>query len=523
MKKTLSILMVLLLAGSMLFVSCGKKAAGVEFIVNNGTEPQSLDPSKIEGVPEHRIYMALFEGLVSYDPKTSKPIPGVAESWTRSEDGTVVTFKLRDCCWSDGTPINAHTFVDSWLYYLAPETAAVYAYMPAAIIKGATEYNAGNAGPEAVGLRAVDDKTFEVTLTGPIAYAVDMMAHYAFAPLPLHAIEKYGNDWTKPGNFVGNGPFTLESWTPQQSITVVPNEKYWNKENVFLDRITFLTIENESTAYQKYKNGEMDWDTSCPLEMLDEVKLRKDFQLAPQLSSYYYYLNVEDPTLKDVRVRKALAMSIDREELVNKVTKAGEIPSGGYVPDMTGYPSIKGNTFDLEAARKLLADAGYPNGEGFPKLTLIYNTNEGHKKIAEYVQQAWKKNLNIDIELANLEWSTFLDERQGHNFSIGRAGWVGDYQDPSNFLELFLTGAGNNDGQYSCKEFDDLMVKAARMPAGEERFEVLRQAEELVVTRDQAIIPFYFYVSKNMIDLDVWDGWYTNTLDIHPYVGLKRK
>lgn len=518
MKKILTILLI-----SLMIFSCGTKDDAVEFIINNGTEPQSLDPSKIEGVPEHRIYMALFEGLVSYDPKTSEAIPGVAESWTRSNNDTVLTFKLRDAYWSDGEKITAQTFVDSWLYYLAPETAAVYAYMPGMIIEGAEAYNAGEAGPEAVGIRAIDDKTLEVKLVGPLAYAVDVMAHYSFAPLPLHAIKENGDDWIKPGKFVGNGPFTLETWTPQQSITVVPNEKYWNKDEVYLDRITFLTIENETTAYQKYKAGEMDWDTSAPLEMLDEIKLSNDFQTGPQLSSYYYYLNTEDPILSDVRVRKALAMALDREELVSKVTKGGEIASGGYVPSMSGYDAITGNTFDLAQAQALLAEAGFPNGEGFPKMSLIYNTNEAHKKIAEYVQQAWKKNLGIDVELANLEWNTFLDERQGGNFQIGRAGWTGDYQDPSNFLELFLTGGGNNDGRYSNPEFDALLEKAASMPAGEERMNVLKQAEEILITQDQAIIPFYFYVTKNMIDLEKWDGWYSNTLDIHPYVGLKSK
>ena len=518
MKKILTILLI-----SLMIFSCGTKDDAVEFIINNGTEPQSLDPSKIEGVPEHRIYMALFEGLVSYHPVTSDAVPGVAESWTISDDGTVITFKLRDAQWSDGVKITAQTFVDSWLYYLAPETAAVYAYMPGMIIEGAEAYNAGEAGPEAVGIRAIDDKTLEVKLVGPLAYAVDVMAHYSFAPLPLHAIKENGDDWIKPGKFVGNGPFTLETWTPQQSITVVPNEKYWNKDEVYLDRITFLTIENETTAYQKYKAGEMDWDTSAPLEMLDEIKLSNDFQTGPQLSSYYYYLNTEDPILSDVRVRKALAMALDREELVSKVTKGGEIASGGYVPSMSGYDAITGNTFDLAQAQALLAEAGFPNGEGFPKMSLIYNTNEAHKKIAEYVQQAWKKNLGIDVELANLEWNTFLDERQGGNFQIGRAGWTGDYQDPSNFLELFLTGGGNNDGRYSNPEFDALLEKAASMPAGEERMNVLKQAEEILITQDQAIIPFYFYVTKNMIDLEKWDGWYSNTLDIHPYVGLKSK
>ena len=304
--------------------SCsGGGAKGAEFIFNNGTEPQSLDPSKIEGVPEHRLYMALFEGLVCYDPKTSRPVPGVAESWSRNDTQDVVTFKLRDCTWSDGTKITAQTFVDSWLYYLSPETAATYAYMPAMVIKGAAEYNAGKTGKEAVGIRAVDEKTFEVTLVGPVPYAVDMMAHYSFSPLPMHAIQKNGTDWIKPGKFVGNGPFVLEKWIPQDKITLVPNKKYWNKDNVHISRITALPIENDTTAYQKFKSGEIDWATNISIEMLDEIKLRDDYHAAPMSTTYFYYLNVNNKVLSDVRVRKALGMSFDRKELVEKVTRAG--------------------------------------------------------------------------------------------------------------------------------------------------------------------------------------------------------
>lgn len=536
MKKTLLKTAALSLAAALMLSGCGEKAADTgsastkdskvkmaEFILNNGSEPQSLDPSKIQGVPEHRLYMALFEGLVSYDPKTCQAIPGVAESWSRSEDGTVLTFKLRDTTWSDGTPITAQTFVDSWLYYMAPATAAEYAYMPAAVIEGAADYNSGKAGRETVGIKAVDEHTLEVKLVGPVAYAIDMMAHYSFAPLPLHAIEKYKNDWTKPGNFVGNGPFVLEEWVPQDHVSVVPNDKYWNKENVFLSRITYLPIEDTTVAYNKFRNNEIDWDTGIPLDVLDEIKLLPSYHKDSQISSYYYEFNINDPTLKDVRVRKALAMSINRQELVDKVTKGGQIAADAFCPPMTGYTPATGNAFNVEEAKKLLADAGYPNGTGFPKLTVIYNTNDGHKKIAEYVQQEWKKNLGIDVALENMEWATFLDQRQSNNFQIARAGWVGDYMDPSNFLELCLSDSGNNDGRYTNPKYDELLKKAARLPAGDERMQLLHDAEEIMMTEDQALIPFYYYVSQNLIDLDKWDGWYTNPLDVHPYVGLKAK
>ena len=261
MKHTGARLLTAVVGAALIFAGCGKKSsssADNEFIIGNGAEPQSLDPVKIQGNPEHRINLALFQGLVTYDPKTATAIPGVAESWDISDDGTVYTFHLRDAVWSDGTPITAQTFVDSWLRMIAPETAAQYAYMVTMIVKGADDYNSGKADASAVGIRAVDDKTFEMQLTGPAPYAIDMLAHYAFSPVPIHAIEKFGNDWIKPGNFVGNGPFILESWVPQEKITVVPNEKFWNKDKVYLSRITFLPIEDMNTAFEKYKAGEMD-------------------------------------------------------------------------------------------------------------------------------------------------------------------------------------------------------------------------------------------------------------------------
>lgn len=509
---------------ALFFSGCSGKAVGSnnEFIVGNGAEPQSLDPAKIQGVPEHRINLSLFEGLVGYDPKTATAIPGVAESWEISEDGTVYTFHLRKTEWSDGTPITAQTFVDSWRRMLAPETAAQYAYMITMIVKGAEEYNTGKADASAVAVKAVDDMTFEVQLTGPAPYALDMMAHYAFNPVPMHIIDKYGTDWVKPGNLVGNGPFVLESWVPQEKLTVLPNEKYWNKENVHLSRITFLPIEDMNTAFEKYKAGEIDWNYGIPTPRLDEVKVLPDYQGDPQNGTYYYILNVKRPPLNDVRVRKALAMALNNQEIVDKVTRAGQIATTSMVPPMAGYTPVKGSAYDPEGARKLLAEAGYPGGKGFPSITVIYNTNDGHKLIAEYVQEAWKNALGISINIQNLEWKTFLDVRHQHDFDICRAGWVGDYQDPNNFLELFITGGGNNDGEYSSARFDGLVRKAGTMKSGKERFNTLHDAESVLITEDQGVLPIYSYVSQHLIDTTKWEGWYPNVSDVHPYVGIKK-
>ncbi len=520
MKKIILICLAILLT-TLIVVGQGKKN---EFIINNGAEPQTLDPSLVSGVPEHRIYMALFEGLVINDPKTCLAAPGVAEKWTVSPDGTKITFKLRKTKWSDGTPITAQTVVKSWLRTLAPETGAEYAYMVTMAVKGAEAYNAGKAGPEAVGIKAVDDYTFEVELIGPMPYAVDMMAHYAFAILPMHVIEKYGPDWIKPDKIVVNGPFKLKEWRPKERLVVIKNPTYWDAKNVKLESIVFLPIDDNNTAYNMFKNGEIDWNTGVPLDMIDEARVRADYQVNPQVATYYYIFNVTRKPFDDVRVRKALAMVLDRNELVTKVTKGGQQPTLAMVPPMAGYTPAKGNPFNVQAAQKLLADAGFPNGQGFPKMVLLYNTSEGHKKIAEWAQEQWKKYLNIEVALVNQEWKTFLDTRQNsHDFDFCRAGWVGDYLDPNTFLDMFLSDSGLNDGLFKNAKYDELVRKAATMKAGPDRMKVLQQAEEILVTQEQAVIPLYHYVNIDLIDLKKWGGWYPNPLGIHNWKFIFRK
>ncbi|GAB1455105.1 hypothetical protein MASR2M48_04120 [Spirochaetota bacterium] len=300
MKRVLSGLMIIALALT-LAVSCGGKAGaakGVEFIMNNGAEPQTLDPSKIEGVPEHKIYMALFEGLVGSDPKTSLAVPGVAESWTISEDGKQITYKLRKTTWSDGTKITAQTVVDSWIRTLDPATASEYAYMVGMVIKGADEFNGGKAGKEAVQIRALDDYTFQCDLLGPMPYAVDMMSHYSFAILPMHVINAKGDDWIKVEKAQAREAITLPPGSrrsPGVFTSVVPNAKYWDPKNVHLSRVTFLPIDDNLTAYNKFKAGEIDWAHGIPLDLIDEIKLRPDYQVAPQVATYYYVFNMTAP------------------------------------------------------------------------------------------------------------------------------------------------------------------------------------------------------------------------------------
>ena len=500
----------------------------VVFHIANGAEPESLDPALIQGVPDHRIYMSLFEGLVAIDPKTALAIPGVAESWTISDDMTQYTFKLRkNALWSDGKPITAHDVVYSWLRILDPATASPYAWFPCMFISGAEDYNCGAAGPKAVKIRALDDYTFQMNLIGPLPYALDALTHYSFAIVPKHAIEKFGSVWTDPANFVGNGPFVLTNRVAQTSITVSKNPTYWDKDNVKLDKVIFYSSDSTTTNYNMYLNGEIDWATNVPPDQLAAAQMRDDFKIAPQLATYYYVFQNDVAPINNVLVRKALALAIDREALVEGITKAGQIPAWGIVPTMAGYDAL---TFPygtqkeaILAARALLSKAGYPNGTGFPTISILYNTDEGHKQIAQFIQQEWKNNLGLRVTLVNQEWQTYLSNRNQGLFTVARAGWVGDYADPNTFLDMFVSGSGMNGGRYDNEVYDLLINESARMHAGAERMGTLRVAEDIMINQDQGILPLYYYVTKNMIDTDKWGGWYTNIMDYHPTKALYRK
>lgn len=493
---------------------------GVVFTLANGAEPASLDPALIQGVPEHRIFETLFEGLVSVDPETAEAVPGVAESWESNEDGTQYTFKLRKTTWSDGVPITANDVVFSWLRELDPNTGAPYAWFPNMFIKGAEEFNSGKAGADVVGIRALDDYTFQMDLIGPIPYAVDALSHYSFAIVPQHAIEEFGDKWTSPENIVTNGPFILTERVPQSFLKFVPNEKYWDRDAVSIDQVVILSSDDENTNYNMYINGEIDWITNVPTDKLASAQMKDSYKANAQLATYYYVFQTEKAPFDNVLVRKAIQYAINREDLVEGVTKAGQIPAWGIVPPMAGYDALE-FPFDsdeeaTEMAQEYLAEAGYPNGVGFPTVTVLYNTSEGHKQIAEYVQQQLKDKLGINIELANEEWGTFLDNRASGNFEIARAGWVGDYQDPNTFLDMFMTGAAMNGGKYANDVYDDLLKEAATIKDPASRLGVLRTAEDIMINEDASIIPFYYYITVNMIDTDKWGGWFTNTMDWHP-------
>lgn len=507
--------------------------AKVVFNMGN-TEPEYLDPGLITGDAGSKIVFSLFEGLTSTDPISLKIIPGVAESWELSKDGLVYTFNLRkNLKWSDGKALTAQDFVWSWRRNLDPKTAAKYAYQ-LFYLKNGREFNSGKAKAEDVGAEAVNDYTLKVTLANPTPYFLFLVSFYTYFPLPKHVISKYNNEWTQPEHMVSNGPFVLKEWEILKHIKLEKNPLYWDKDQVKLDEIMVYPIENRETDEKMFISGEIDYTNDFPLIKMPLYQKNAEknpekynpLNIAPQLSTYYYRLNVTKKPLDDVRVRKALALVVPRKAIVERVNRAGEAPATSFVPSgMPGY-SFQGDLpqepkpENIAKARELLKEAGYPDGKGIPKMDLLYNNSENHKKIAVFIQSIWKKLLNIDIELRNEEWKVYLKSQRDMNYSISRSAWVGDYPDANSFLDMYVAGGGQNQTGWSNKKYDELIAAAAKIINPKERVEKLQEAESILM-EELPIIPIYYSTNKKLVAEKVRimdsDGklhyWKTNILD----------
>ena len=479
----------------------------------NGTEPASLDPHIATGVPEHHIMSSVMEGLVLKDRRSLEPRPGVAESWTISDDGRVYTFKLRDDArWSNGDPHIANDYVWSWWRALQPALGNQYAYMLFPIKNAKRYYDRETEDFGDVGVKALDKRTLQVTLTNPTPYFLQLLDHYSLFPVHQATIEKFGNAdqrgtrWSYEGNLVSNGPFKLDEWKINRHITVTRNLHYWDNDNVALNGIVFKPVENIVTEERMFRAGQLHVTSSVPADKISTYRKSNstELKIAPYLGTYFYRLNIKTPQLQDRRVRRALGMAIDREKLVENITKGGQIPAYTMTPPGTmGYYPKSTLAFDPEGAKNLLSEAGYPNGEGFPAIEILYNTNEGHRKIAVALQEMWKEYLNIDIKLLNQEWKVYLATESAGDYQISRGGWIGDYVDPNNFLDMFLCGGGNNRTGWCNKEYDRLILEVAPSQSShEERLAVFQQAETMLLN-DMPIIPVYTYTSLKLVDLSV--------------------
>ncbi len=490
-----------------------------------GSEPEDVDPHVVTGVPEHHIIAALTEGLVAEDPVDLHPVPGVAEKWEVSEDGKIYTFHIRENAkWSNGDPVTANDFAKSYKRILTPALASKYAYM-LFVMEGAEDYSTGKLKDfSKVGVKAQDERTLQISLNAPTPYFLSLLNHYTWFPVHIATVEKHdgmtkrGSGWTKPENFVGNGPFILKSWQLGRKLVVEKSSTYWDAKTTKLDEIHFFAIELETTQENAFRAGQLHNIYNLHIDKVATYKKEHDDELRikPHLASYFYRFNVNKKPCDDVRVRKALAMAIDRESIVKNVTKGEQMASTFFTPPgVAGYTARARFKEDIEEAQKLLAEAGYPNGEGFPSLELLYNTTEGHRIIAEAIQQMWKKNLNINVTLQNQEWKVYLDRQREMDYQISRAGWTGDYPDPNTFLDMWTSWSQQNQTGWADPKYDELIRKAAVTKDPSTRLEVFQEAEEILM--DQLpIIPIYIYTRVYALHPAV-KNWHANILDHHPW------
>jgi len=521
-----------LFLGILLFCGCGRRQTLVEianqvqqFRVGNGGDPSGLDPQIATGQIEHDIMLALYEGLVYGDAKDGSPRPGVAESWDISPDNLVYTFHLRKSArWSNGDPVTARDFYESYHRMLLPSLAAQYSYMLYPVAN-AEAFNLGKiTNFDQVGFKVLDDYTLQLTLHSPTPYLLKMMIHNSWDPVPVATIKKCGefdnrsNPWTRPENFVGNGPFVLKEWRMNSHVLAVKNPTYWDASHVRLNSIDFVPEESYDAEERMFRSGQLHTIRTAPQSKVDFYRKNKPnlINIYPILTTYFYYLNVTRPPLNDKRVRLALGMAIDRRAITETVTRAGEIPAFCFTPPGTaGFTAKAHLREDPAEARRLLAEAGYADGKNFPEIKLLYNTLQNHKAIAEAVQEMWRKNLNIEITLKNVEWKVYLDEMNHTNYDICRGGWGADYDDPGTFLDINITGSGNNSTGWSNAEYDRLCRVAAGTGDTAARYEAYQKAEE-ILRDEEPIIPIYVYTNPRLILPNV-KGWYPNLLDSPDY------
>ena len=492
-----------------------------------GSEPQYLDPHLANSVSAHNVIIALIEGLVSEDPKTLKPVPGVAEKWDISDDGLVYTFHLRkNAKWSNGDPVTAHDFVFSYRRILNPALASQYASM-LHDLKNARKYHLDGIGwDEAqVGAVALDDWTLQLTLENPTPYFLELLNHYSWFPAhpptikKFGAFEKQGTAWTRPGNYVGNGPFVLTDHRVNSVIEVQKNPQYWDSETVKLNAIRFYPIESADTEERAFRSGFLHLTQTVSPDRIDYLKEKHPdlIHFESYLGTYFYRFNVEEPPFDDVRVRLAFNLATDRQAIVEKVTKGGQAPARCFTPPGTGgfYPEDRFR-FDPQKATSLIQDYLKDKGlDRLPTIELKYNTSEGHKKVAEALQGMWKTHLGADIQLMNMEWKVFLSTIAKRDFSIARAGWIGDYVDANTFLHMWRTNDGHNNTGWSNARYDELLDLAASEANASKRFAHFHECENLL-SEHAPILPIYFYVHVTLRSPTV-QGWYPTLLDHHPY------
>lgn len=490
-------------------------AAKQELVRNNGSEPQSLDPHKIEGVPESNISRDLFEGLLVSD-LDGHPVAGVAEKW-ENKDFKVWTFHLRkDAKWSNGDPVTAQDFVYSWQRITDPKTASPYAsYLQYGHLLNVDDIIAGKKPTSELGVKAIDDHTLEVTLSEPVPYFYKLLIHPSTSPVPKAVVEKYGDKWTQPANIVTNGAYKLTDWVVNERIVMERNPQYWNNAKTVINKVTYLPISSEVTDVNRYRSGEIDMTyNNMPIELFQKLKkeIPKEVHVDPYLCTYYYEINNQKAPFTDERVRTALKLGLDRGIIVNKVKNQGDVAAFGFTPPYTdgakltkpewfGWTQEKRNA----EAKKLLAEAGYTDAKPLT-FNLLYNTSDLHKKLAIAAAAIWRKNIGVNVKLENQEWKTFLDTRHQGTFDVARAGWCADYNEPTSFLNIMISNSSSNTSHYKSPAFDKIIADAIKATDEAQRSALYDKAEQQL-DKDSAIVPVYYYVNARLVK--PWVGGYT--------------
>jgi len=517
-KRALALCAILALGG------CGQPATpetdGIVFYRGNGAEPDTLDPNTAVARYEDDIMSEMLIGLMYQDPY-EEPIPGAALSWETSEDGLTWTFHLREHLWSDGIPVTAHDFVYSWQRVLKPEIASRYAYFTY-FLKNAAEINRSELPPEELGARAIDDHTLVLDLVHPVPYLLEMLTHSTMLPIPSHVVEEHGNAWTRAGTYVGNGPYSLVEWIPNDHIALEKNPLFYDAGEVSVDRIVFYPTQDYDAALRRFRAGELDIQVKLPASSIDLINrtMPETLSTAPQFIIDFIAISQTNPPLNDVRIRRALNLAIDRETITDTVRRVGELPAYSFIPP--GIANYPGDIeFDFRStpqaerifeAQELMRQAGYGPDNPLSVEMAVRSTSADSRRVPASIQEMWRE-IYVDLEIAQMDTAIFYNRAQTHDFELAMAGWGADFNDASNFLDLLRTDNGNNYGLYSNSEFDELLDLALYELDLEARAELLARAEQ-IAQNDMAWVPVLFWVDTGLKQTYV-SGYEANATGTH--------
>jgi oligopeptide transport system substrate-binding protein len=509
----------------LLLTACRPQPAA-DVVIVNGNEPETLDPAIVTAVPDMRITKALFEGLLRLEGKGGRPEPGWAQSWDVSTDGRVYTFHLRtNASWSTGGPITAEDVLYSWRRALDPNTAGDYAGQLFYIKNAEAFYTGKIKDPTALGIRALDPHTFQVELNYPLAFFLDLCCFPTLAIVPRQAIEAFGDQWVTTLPLPSSGPFQLVAWRLNDKVRIRKNPRYWDASHTRSELVDLLPTASPNTALNLHATGVADviWDKDLvPVELMDVLMKKPDFHTFSYLGTYFYRFNVSRKPLDDPRIRKAFALATDREKLLKKLAFVGEKPAYHFVPDgVANYESPDGPSFAPVQARQLLAEAGFPDGKGFPRLQFMFYSEAGggnrmQGKIAIELQQMWREQLGVIIELRQIERKIFYNAQSRLDYDLSASSWVGDYNDANTFLDLFMSNSGNNRTGWKNPLYDSLIREANQQTDRKQRERLFRQAEALLISQEVPIVPIYFYAGFTYFNDRTIKGIYPNVLDEHP-------